>query len=125
MIDKQTKDIESNEKLESATENTVEVKSLLQRLLCTKQWLRLLFMLFFAVVLCVSGYLISLLVLLQFIFALVTGQNNEKLRQLGSSFSMFIFQILQFITYNSEEKPFPFADWPDTGVKSNDASKKS
>ena len=25
----------------------------------------------------------------------------------------FIYQNLQFLTYNSEQKPFPFADWPE------------
>src|SRR5690606_36175239 len=52
-------------------------------------------------------------VIVQFLFALITGQDNVNLRQFGLALSTFIFQTLKFLTYNSEEKPFPFSDWPE------------
>ena len=75
-------------------------------------WLRLLYMVFFAVCLQVARMVMWAVVGLQFFFALITGKDNGKLREFGLSLSTFIFDALKFLTYNSDEKPFPFSDWP-------------
>ena len=130
MTDKQTKESESTEASQTIVGNNIEEKpkskSLVENLLSIDKWLRFAFMVLFAIILSVVSYLIGLLVLLQFIFVLVTGQDNSKVRSFCSSLSVFISQTLQFLTYNSEEKPFPFADWPngDSGEK-NSSSKES
>ncbi len=91
------------------------------RLLSTDHWLRFVFMVLFAVIACVASYVVAILIVIQFVFALVTGGDNgetsQKLRDFGGSLSQYLFQILKFLTYNSEEKPFPFADWPQTEDK--------
>lgn len=87
-------------------------EQLKQNLLSADHWIRLLFMVFFAFVLQIASVVIGAVVVVQFLFALVTGKANDNLRQLGSSLSQFIAQTLNFLTYNSEQKPFPFADWP-------------
>ncbi len=78
----------------------------------SKHWLRLIFMLLFAAILQVASVLMWILVIAQFIFSLITGEDNPNLRKLGHSLSIYIFDTLKFLTYASEEKPFPFADWP-------------
>ncbi len=85
-----------------------------ERLLSADHWLRFAFMLLFAFILGIISYVVAAVVLLQFIWALVTGEGNDKLREFGSSASQYIYQILRFLTYNSEAKPFPFADWPES-----------
>lgn len=90
--------------------NNDELKS---NLLSAKHWLRLIFMLLFAALLQVASIIMWVLVLLQFIFSLITGQDNINLRKFGYSLSTYIYQTLKFLTYSSEEKPFPFADWPE------------
>jgi len=75
-------------------------------------WLRLAFMLLFAFIIQVAGAVMWVVVIVQFLFALVSGQSNENLKRFGHSLSVFIFQIWQFLSYNSEDKPFPFRDWP-------------
>ena len=116
MTDKNTKDTGSKKEVEISVETKIEEKietgSLIERILSPVQWVRLLFMFLFAVVLCLLSYLIGALVLLQFILVLVTGKDNEKLRHFGNSCSVYIAHILKFLTYNSEKKPFPFDDWP-------------
>lgn len=87
-------------------------ETLKSNLLSSRHWLRLLFMLLFAGLLQVAGIIMWIVVGLQFIFSLITGQDNLNLRRFGHSLSTYIYQSLQFLTYNSEEKPFPFADWP-------------
>ena len=81
-------------------------------LLSSRHWLRLLFMLVFAAVLQVASIVMWILVIAQFIFSLITGADNPQLRKFGHELSVHIFDTLKFLTYASEEKPFPFADWP-------------
>ncbi len=82
-----------------------------------EHWLRLAFMLLFAVILQVAAAVMWVVVIVQFLFALFTGSNNENLRSFGHSLSVFIFRIWQFLSYNCEDKPFPFQDWPESDVK--------
>lgn len=89
-------------------------QQLKSNLLSTPRWIRLIFMVLFAVALQVAGTVMYVVVVVQFIISLVTGSCNKALRSFGSSLSKFIYQTLQFLTYNSEEKPFPFADWPES-----------
>jgi len=83
-------------------------------------WLRVLFMAGFAVALYVAGVVLLVLMLAQIVFSLVTGSDNANLRRLGASLSEYVAQILAFLTYNSEEKPFPFAPFPLSGELSDD-----
>lgn len=85
--------------------------------LCASHWIRLVFMVLFSLVLQVAGSVMMLLVLVQFLFSLITGKANSALLELGSSLSKFIYQAFEFLTYNTDEKPFPFADWPKADVK--------
>lgn len=78
----------------------------------SKHWLRLVFMLLFAAVLQLASLVMWVLVAVQFLFSLITGENNYHLRRFGHSLSTYIYDVLKFLCYSSEEKPFPFADWP-------------
>lgn len=89
--------------------NNEELKG---NLLSSRHWLRLVFMLLFAAIIQLAGIIMWVVVGLQFLFSLITGQSNVNLRGFGFSLSTYIYQILSFLTYNSEEKPFPFSDWP-------------
>jgi len=77
-----------------------------------EHWLRLLYMLLFAVILYVAAIVAGLVIVVQFLFALISGSANDNLKQFGGSLSRYIFQVLRFMTYNRDEKPFPFSDWP-------------
>ncbi len=85
---------------------------LMSKLLSADHWLRFVFMFLFAVIASVASYVIMILIIIQFLFALFTGNSEERLQAFGSSLSQYIFQILNFLTYNSDDKPFPFSDWP-------------
>ena len=82
------------------------------KLLSADHWLRFVFMILFMAVAGVASYVITVLIFIQFIFALVTGNSEARLQKFGRNMAQYIFQILNFLTYNTEEKPFPFSDWP-------------
>jgi hypothetical protein len=78
-------------------------------------WIRGLYILLFAVIYSITEIVIVAVVVFQFLSTLFMGQNNQQLLRLGRNLSDFIRQILLFVTYNSDEKPFPFGAWPDAG----------
>ena len=84
-----------------------------QNLTSTDHWVRLLFMVLFVILLEVAGVVMLATIVLQFLFAIVSGGPNENLRQMGNQIASYIYQTLQFLIYNTEEKPFPFSEWPD------------
>ncbi|KIQ00817.1 MULTISPECIES: DUF4389 domain-containing protein [Pseudomonas] len=74
--------------------------------------LRIVWMLLFLLVWQVAELLLAGVVLLQLICRLVYGAPNAGLLGFGDSLSQYLAQIGRFGTFNSESKPWPFADWP-------------
>ena len=75
-------------------------------------WIRALYMLLFSVIYSVAEIVLVAVVIFQFLAVLVTREPNERLLEFGEDLGVFIFQIIQFQTFNSDEKPFPFGPWP-------------
>jgi len=69
-------------------------------------------MLLFAVLLVAARMVITLVVILQFLVVLVSGDDNENLRNLGQGLGKWVYQAVMFLTFNSDSKPFPFDEWP-------------
>ena len=87
-------------------------------------WLRGLYMLMFAIFYSVAEVIIFAVIIFQFIFSLLSGKTNDRLIKLGQSLSTYQYQILIFLTFNSEEHPYPFGAWPSGQPKIRKASKK-
>lgn len=93
--------------------------SLKSRLTSGEFWTRALYMVLFAIAYSVAEVVLTLVVIFQFVAALVTGRVNEPLLKLGQNLSSYIYQIVRFETFNTEERPFPFSDWPDDAPDSD------
>ena len=76
-------------------------------------WLRGLFILIFGVILYFAFILVWLLVVFQFVSKVVTGNLNRQLADFSSGLLRYISQILGYITFQSDERPFPFSPWPE------------
>lgn len=83
-----------------------------QRLTKRSTWLRAIYMLLFVVIFWVAEVVITAIVVLQFILTLFSGSSNRQLLEFGKDISIYIYQILSFLTFNSEDLPFPFTSWP-------------
>jgi hypothetical protein len=73
-------------------------------------------MILFAIFYQLAEVVMFMIVLFQFFLKLVTGETNSKLRQLGQNLGAYILQVVQFLTFNSEQHPYPFSDWPDADI---------
>ncbi len=76
-------------------------------------WVRGLFMLLFIFLMGVAKLVMLLVVVMQFFVVLFTAQSNDNLVRFGKSLSVYQYQIMLFLTYNSEVKPYPVANWPE------------
>lgn len=75
-------------------------------------WVRALYMLLFTVIYGLAEIAIFAVIVLQLGFVLFTGSKNDKLLDLGGRLSHYVYQILQYLNFNQEERPFPWADFP-------------
>ena len=104
-------DYEHESREESSLERNIKARS---------TWLRLFFMLVVVLLWGVSRVVVGATVFIQFFFVLFTGETNTGLRQLGQSLATYSYQIIRYLTFNTEERPFPFdAPWP--GGSADDA----
>jgi Domain of unknown function (DUF4389) len=95
-----------------------------QNLSSSDTWMRGLYMLIFAVIYSITEFVIFAVVVFQFLATLFTGHRNQRLLDFGAALGTFVYQILQFVTYNSDEKPFPFGAWPQPGKDSGEVVDK-
>ena len=94
-------------------------EELKQRLSSGDIWGRALYMIFFAIAYSIAEFVVTFLVIFQFLVILFTRHANEPLLKLGNNISTYIKQVLRFQTFNSETKPFPFSSWPEDEVGDN------
>lgn len=75
-------------------------------------WLRGLFMLLMALAYHVAGTLVLIVAVIQFVMALLTGAPNVRLVSFGRSLGRYFQQLVNFLTFATEQIPFPFSEWP-------------
>lgn len=71
-----------------------------------------LFMFLMGVAFHLTGTLLFMVAVIQFVFALVTEAHNPRLAAFGRSLGIYARQNADFLSFVTEEKPFPFSDWP-------------
>ncbi len=75
-------------------------------------WMRGLYMLIYAFFYTIAELVLFALIIFQFLLKLFSGDTNERLRKLGQGLSTYIYQILQYMNFNSNYQPYPFGAWP-------------
>ena len=76
-------------------------------------WTRLLFMVICCFLISIASLVGTFVVVLGFLWVLFTGEINRQIQQVGQSIAAYIYEIIRYLTFNSEERPFPLgSDWP-------------
>lgn len=84
-----------------------------QHLTSRATWTRLLFMIVMTILYSVSRIVVGAVVILQFLCVLFSGKTNERLTETGQSLAAYTYQVVRYLTFNTERRPFPFdMDWP-------------
>jgi hypothetical protein len=102
--------------MEASMDDPILNEELKENVQNSSVWKRLLFMLLFGFLYSVAEVVLIAVIVFQFLTVLLTGNKNDRLLDLGSEISAYIYQALRYLTYNSEQRPYPFSDWPSDQV---------
>lgn len=88
-------------------------------------WFKGLYILLFFVITYLVIFVTFFIVVFQFVAHLIMKKPNEHLQHFGESLSLYASAIVRFITYNTEDMPFPFASWPNPEEHFHETKKRS
>ena len=91
-----------NDKVKEVRENVKNVDT----------WIRGLFIIIYGVIFYVLFWIIWLVVIFQFLMKVIMGTLNPNVMNFSGGLTRYAFQILQYVTFQSEERPWPFGPWP-------------
>mgnify|MGYP005732771725 FL=1 len=94
------------------SEEFIDSEEWKENLLKQGKWLRLLWMIGFSFIYYLSMTVLWIIVLVQFLFVLLTDKRSSNVAKVSQGFRNYMIQILDYINYHSSEKPFPFSDFP-------------
>ena len=69
-------------------------------------------MLLFLAIYFVLEIAIKALVIGHFIYRLITPTPQPRLLRFGEQLSLYMYQLWRYLTFNDEQRPWPFAPWP-------------
>jgi len=75
-------------------------------------WQRGIYMLLFLFCLWLAKFVAFAVIVLQFLMVVFTKSRNSKLLAFGQSLSTYQYQLMLYLTFNSEGYPYPMNDWP-------------
>lgn len=90
----------------------MEQNTLKQNLLNPDTWLRGVFMLIFAFIYVIARVVVAAVAIFQWVACLFTGEPNARVVRFGQQLSTYVYQILMFLTFNTEQWPWPLSPWP-------------
>lgn len=74
--------------------------------------IRLLYTIFFLIVLQVVKTVISLIALFQFVYLLLALKYSEPARTFSNRLSVYQYQVMRYLTLCDNQRPFPFQEFP-------------
>jgi len=86
-------------------------------------WLRLVFISLYTILLSITQCVIGVVVMVQFLSKLFTGKVVEQGTIFGQNLSTYVYEIIRFLTFRSDEMPWPLNPWP-SGPPSDDPGKE-
>ena len=75
-------------------------------------WMRGFLMILMALAFHVCITVLGFVALIQFVIVLLNDTPNVRLVSFGRSMGNYLRQIVNFLTFATEEMPFPFSEWP-------------
>lgn len=50
----------------------------------------------------------------QFFYEIVMKNPNKHLLDFGKNLNLYLYEIVRFISFNTDTKPYPFSPWPNS-----------
>lgn len=88
-------------------------------------WMRLIYIVLFAIAFNIAEILIAIITIVQFFTVLFTKSPNARLQALGGDLGHYIGEVARFLTYQSDHMPYPVSDWGQATETGKTAAKKA
>jgi hypothetical protein len=75
-------------------------------------WVRGLMMILMGLAYQLVSTLLLVVAVIQFVLMLASDAPNARLSSLGRSLGRYQSQVANFVSFATEDAPFPFSDWP-------------
>lgn len=74
---------------------------------------RLLYTILYLIIGHLATMVICMVVIVQFVYSWVGDEVNTRLLSFTASLSEYVKQLVSYISFNSDEKPWPMSAWPE------------
>lgn len=71
-----------------------------------------LYLILFLAIGYVATFIILIVTILQFVLDLVLKSPNKNLLDFSKSLTSYVYEVISYLNYVSDKKPFPFSPWP-------------
>ena len=75
-------------------------------------WIRLVYMILFVALFYIAVFVIAVVIVVQFLTKLFTGKLNPRLQALGENLAAYVYEIIAYLTFHTDDMPYPFSPWP-------------
>ena len=100
---------------EKSTENlSMDTAALTENIKEPSIWVNFFLKIFYLVFLNFIVPFLGFITLLQLLFSIGSKKPNENLVSFSKKISSYIYQIINFITYSSDQRPWPFNSFPES-----------
>tara|TARA_A100001011_G_scaffold231584_2_gene239607 strand:+ start:2924 stop:3247 length:324 start_codon:yes stop_codon:yes gene_type:complete len=100
---------------EKSTENlSIDTAALTENIKEPSIWVNFFLKIFYLVFLNFIVPFLGFITLLQLLFSIGSKKPNENLVTFSKKISSYIYQIINFITYSSDQRPWPFNSFPES-----------
>jgi len=82
-------------------------------------WIYFLHLILYGFAFFICTWILFGMVILHFVLRVLTGEPNAELQKFGKSMSLYLAQIIQFASFNTDKKPFPLSEWPNGNLKTS------
>lgn len=98
-------------------------KEIRENILSPSQWIRILLMIGFGILSWLLRFAQAVITIIQILFALITGRPNVNMSRAGTLLALYQAQIWFYLSYSSDQRPYPFSDLPDSGEELDESMK--
>ena len=100
---------------EKSTENlSIDTAALTENIKEPSIWVNFFLKIVYLVFLNFIVPFLGFITLLQLLFSIGSKKPNENLVTFSKKISSYIYQIINFITYSSDQRPWPFNSFPES-----------
>jgi hypothetical protein len=74
---------------------------------------RALYMLLYLIIGRFVSMVLFVIAITQYIYSWLTGEPNDKILYFTEGLAEYTKHLVSYVGFNTDEKPWPFGDWPD------------